>query len=161
MASEPAKITAKASAKSRGTTAPRQALIVDADPVSREFYRRVLTGCGLQVRDTTSGVAAVTTARDWKPDIIIVDLQLPDVPGRQAVEWLRSIPGLKKTPVITIGWQGGSTMEPQTPGGEWASLAKPVSPRVLRQMIDRLSRKGGRPTGGGEKPHLPPAASAE
>ena len=63
-------------------------------PVSKTF--------GFSVNAVDSGVAAVTTARQTKPDVVLFDLQLRDVSGHDLVNWLRANPALHDVPLIAI-----------------------------------------------------------
>lgn len=122
----------------------RRALVVDADPVAREQLRQVLQDSGCTVREAVSGVAAVIAARAEAPDVIVMDMQLPDVPGQQAVEWLRALPGGKEIPMVTLTWRHGIPAPGGTTAGPVLGLTKPVSTRALRQAIGRIL--AGEPT---------------
>lgn len=115
-----------------------RALVVDADPVAREQLRDVLQDSGCSVREAVSGVAAVVAARAEAPDLIVMDMQLPDVPGQQAVEWLQALPGGEKIPLITLTWRPGVSAADCTTAGPVVALTKPVSPRAFRHAIGRL-----------------------
>lgn len=120
------------------STPRRRALVVDADPVARQQLRQVLQDSGCAVREAVSGVAAVIAARAEAPDVIVMDMQLPDVPGQQAVEWLRALPGGKKIPLITLTWRPWFPAAGSAAAGPVLDLAKPVSSRALRQAIGRI-----------------------
>ncbi len=124
------------------SAARRRALVIDADSAARNLYRDVLEGCGFTVRDVGSGVAAVTAARAEAPDVVVMDMQLPDVPGQLAVDWLRSLPGLASTPVITLSWRGDAPAGRMVSPGSWI-ITKPIQPRTLRQVIDRATPPRG------------------
>jgi len=112
-------------------------LVVNADPVARDRYRRVLQTFGCTVQEAASGVAAVVAARAESPDVIVMDMQLPDVPGQEAVEWLKALPGGRDTPVITVSWQDRDPALQSSTTGLVFSLSKPVSKRALRQAVSR------------------------
>lgn len=83
---------------------PRRALLVVADPVMRQRCRATLGNAGFAVaNDIESGAAAVTTAREQRPEVIILSQQLSDVPADEAVKWLRSNRDLATTPIIILG----------------------------------------------------------
>jgi CheY-like chemotaxis protein len=79
----------------------RAALLVSADANRRRACREIFEKLGFTVADVDSGVAAVVSARDRAPDVILVDEQLRDVPGDEAIGWLRSNPVLASTPIIS------------------------------------------------------------
>jgi two-component system cell cycle response regulator DivK len=119
---------------------PDRALLVGTDSATLRLCRDVLARSGFIVDTAGSGVAALISARDRHPDLIIMDLQLPDVAAREAVSWLRGNPALQATPIIVL--------TPTTPDDRdiaairpAASLRKPVSAaniqRAIRQLCER------------------------
>jgi two-component system cell cycle response regulator DivK len=88
-----------------------------------------------------SGVAAVMAARESKPDLILMDLQLRDVAGREAIGWLRSNAALRSTPIVVLTTAAEGDAEP-TAVGPGVSLPKPASPaavqRIVRDLLGRL-----------------------
>lgn len=77
-------------------------------------------------------------ARAEVPDVIVMDMPLSDVPGREAIGWLRALPGGGKTALITLDWQPGVPAAGQPVEGLGLGLTKPVSTRILRQAISRI-----------------------
>lgn len=63
----------------------RHALVAEADPAMLRLYREVLESSGFVVEAADSGIAAVVAAREGRPDLILVALQLRDVSGREAI----------------------------------------------------------------------------
>jgi len=80
----------------------RRALVVEAEPVTLQLCRDTLENSGFVVDAVESGIAAVVSAREGLPDVIVMDVQLRDVPGREAIAWLRSNPALRSTPIIVL-----------------------------------------------------------
>jgi two-component system, chemotaxis family, chemotaxis protein CheY len=117
----------------------RRALVVEADPGTLRLCRDALESSGFVVDAVDSGIAAVVVARKRFPDLIFMDLQLRDVPGREAIGWLRSNPALRSTPIIilTTNAEDDSVLAATRPG---ASLRKPVSPAAIRRAIRELLR---------------------
>ncbi len=111
-----------------------RALVVGADPVTLRFCRDALKCSGFAVDAVDSGIAAVVAAREDLPDLIFVDVQLRDVPGREAIRWLRSNPALQSTPIIVLTTNAEEDAAPDLtrPG---PSLLKPVSLAALRRVI--------------------------
>ena len=113
---------------------PRRALVVEADPVTLQLCRDVLESSGFVVDAVDSGIGAVVAAREGLPDLILMDLQLRDVPGGEAIGWLRSNPALRSTPIVVLTANAGddailATTRPA------ASLRKPLSPLTIRRTI--------------------------
>jgi two-component system, cell cycle response regulator DivK len=112
----------------------RRVLVVESEPATLQMCRSVLEGSGFVVDAVDSGIAAVVAAREELPDVILMDLQLRDVPGREAIGWLRSNPALKSTPIIVLTdyAEDEAELAATRPG---ASLRKPLSPAMIRRMI--------------------------
>ena len=112
----------------------RRALVVEADPATLQLCRAVLESSGFVVDAVDSGIAAVVAAREGLPDLILMDLQLRDVPGREAIGWLRSNPALRSTPIVvlTANAEEEADLVATRPG---ASLRKPVSPAAIQRTI--------------------------
>lgn len=123
------------------TTSPkrscRRALVIETDPTTLRLCRDVLESSGFLVEATDSGIAAVVAAREGLPDLILVDLQLRDVPGREAIGWLRANPALQSTPIIVLATNAEDDQVPAaTRPGAW--LRKPVSPAGIRRAISEV-----------------------
>jgi CheY-like chemotaxis protein len=93
----------------------RRALVVDEDTMALRVCREVVEKAGFAVEAVDSGVAAVISARDRRPEFIFIAPQLRDVPGSKAVEWLRANPALRAIPIVV--------------------LPKPVTAGAIRQCI--------------------------
>lgn len=115
----------------------RRALVVDAEAATSQLCRDVLERCGFVVDVVDTGIAAVVTTRRVLPDLILVDEQLRDVPGREAVLWLRSNPELRSTPIIVLTMGAGDAKDSNiaTPG---AVLQKPTSVDSIQQLIRKI-----------------------
>ena len=124
-----------ASTKTPGSS-HRRALVISADPVTLRSCRDALESSGFDVDAVESGIAAIIAARASLPALIFVDGQLRDVPGREAIKWLRSIPALKTTPVIVLASEaeeGAVTVARPDP-----ALRKPISLAAIRTTIQEL-----------------------
>lgn len=112
----------------------RRALVAASDAAARDACRSALVA-GWEVVVVDSGVAAVIAARQDAPAVIFVDLQLRDVPGGEAVAWLRSNPALDTVPIVLIA--GGAEDDAEIAAiHPHALLRKPVS----RGAVERVAR---------------------
>jgi len=93
-----------------------------------------LESSGFAVDAVDSGIAAVVAAREDLPDLIFVDVQLRDVPGPEAIRWLRSNPALQSTPIIvlTAEAEDDAVLAVTRPN---PSLRKPVSLAAIWRTI--------------------------
>ncbi|MEV8564472.1 response regulator transcription factor [Streptomyces sp. NPDC051322] len=69
--------------------APVRVLVVDDEPDVTEVLERVLTGEGWDVRTAADGLSALASARDFRPDAVVLDWMLPDLDGLQVLRELR------------------------------------------------------------------------
>jgi len=112
----------------------RRALVVEADPGTRKVFQGALHRCGMVADMVDNGVAAVAKARRKRPDVIIMDFQLRDSAGLEVIQWLRSNPALKSTPVIVLTTNAHDVSRSKS----WtvdAVLLKPVSSEAMESAI--------------------------
>jgi DNA-binding response OmpR family regulator len=127
------------------TMAPRSStvLVVEDERKIRDFVRGYLEREGYGVLSTDSGAEAITIARGQEPDLVILDLGLPDVPGEEVARELRTF---SRVPILILTARAAE--EDRIRGLELGAddyLTKPFSPRelVLRaQAILRRARGG-------------------
>lgn len=116
----------------------RSALVVASDAVSRAMCRSALESCDWQVVTADSGVAAVIEARRKVPAAIFIELQLRDVPGREALGWLRSNPDLSDVPVVLIS--GGADDDDEISRiAPDALLRRPVTRQAVARIVSGLA----------------------
>ena len=112
----------------------RRALVVGADSETLQLCRDALESSGFVADAVDSGIAAVVAARASPPDLVLVDVQLRDVPGCEAIGWLRSNPSLQSTPIIVLTTDAEDDVVSAF-ARPYASLPKPVSPAAIRRTI--------------------------
>ncbi len=111
-------------------------LVVDDDPSIREIIRLVLEKDGLSVVEAANGRAAVESAKANRPDIILMDITMPEMDGYEATEQIRHEPGLEHVPIIFL-----TGRPPAEDNGEafrrggTAFMRKPFTNATLRDMI--------------------------
>lgn len=84
----------------------KKILIVDDSPTERLILSKILTRNGYQVEMAESGAQAVTVARDTKPDLVLMDIVMPDVNGFQATRIFLKDPVLRDIPIIICSTKG-------------------------------------------------------
>ena len=91
---------------SPGTAAPPPAaplvLVVDDDERNRKLAQDVLRSSGLRTIEATSGSAAITLARDRLPDVVLLDMRLPDMEGGDVARALRAGGRTAHIPVVAV-----------------------------------------------------------
>jgi two-component system cell cycle response regulator DivK len=81
---------------------PANILIVDDTPANLQLIAYLLENSGFNVLDAETGEEAIERAREWNPDLVVLDIQLPDIDGYETLNRLRSDPAFADTPVIAV-----------------------------------------------------------
>jgi len=127
-------------------------LVVEDERKLREFIRSYLENAGFTVLSTESGAEALTMAATAAPDLVILDLGLPDVPGETVARELRAASAAHAGPRILM-LTAKSTEEDRVRGLELGAddyVTKPFSPRELVLRVQAILRRGaGGGAGGG------------
>src|ERR1700727_290359 len=116
-------------------------LVVEDERKLRELVRSYLERAGFAVLSTESGAEAITLAATAAPDLVILDLGLPDVPGESV---LRGVRALGPVPVLML--TAMSSEEDRIRGLELGAddyVTKPFSPRQLVLRVQAILRRGG------------------
>ncbi len=77
-------------------------LVVEDDPSVRGLLHTLLTGEGYEVATASDGLAGLVKASSVKPDLMLLDLMMPDLGGVRVLEELRGDPALADVPVIVV-----------------------------------------------------------
>jgi putative two-component system response regulator len=110
--------------------------VVDDDPEIRRLLRALLAAAGYEVEEFGSGVPALERLHSNPPDLVLLDLQLPDLSGHRILEEIRLDPATRLLPVIML--TGHATLEEKlraTREGVTDFLAKPVA---IEELLPRV-----------------------
>jgi two-component system, cell cycle response regulator DivK len=114
-------------------------LYVEDNEVNRKIVRDLLKRTSYRLLEASDGEAGVAMARRERPDLILMDLQLPQISGLEATRTLRREPATADTPIIAItSFALAGDEEQAKAAGATTYLAKPYSPRVLLGLIRSL-----------------------
>ena len=103
-------------------------LLVEDNEDNRTVYRTILEHFGYEVIEARNGEDGVRMAREDRPDLILMDIQLPEVSGLEVTKWLKEDDDLKAIPVIAItAFAMKGDEERIREGGCEAYLSKPIS----------------------------------
>ena len=103
-------------------------LIVDDEPDVRMLLRMFFERQGYAVCWGCDGEEAVELARKHRPDLVLMDIQLPEVSGLEVTKWLKDDPELKVIPVVAVtAFAMKGDEERIRQGGCEAYLSKPIS----------------------------------
>ncbi len=86
----------------RMTTRMKQILIVDDEPLWVKMVSRLLQGRGYDVRSATNGSEALEALRTYEPDLILLDVKMPDMNGFDLLDRIKKVPRLAVKPVVFI-----------------------------------------------------------
>jgi DNA-binding response OmpR family regulator len=120
-------------------------LLVEDERKLRDLVRSYLERAGLTVLSTGSGAEAISLASAAAPDLVILDLGLPDVPGESVARELRDD---GQVPILML--TAKATQEDRIVGLELGAddyVTKPFSPRELVLRVQAILRRGGPATG--------------
>lgn len=131
----------------QGNAPQKKILIVDDEPDILEFLKYNLKREGYDVVTAPDGKQALTVAAAEKPDLIILDIMMPEMDGVEACNRLRSIKEFQHTPIafLTARDEDFSQIAALDSGGD-DYITKPIKPRVLISRIQALLRRSGRPS---------------
>ena len=114
-------------------------LVVDDSQDMRELLQRLLERAGYRVVVAEDGQASLTQAKRHHPDLILMDLSLPDMDGWEAVAHLRKMREFGTTPILAVTAHVSPFEEDRAmAAGCTAHLGKPFDTRVLLQEVARL-----------------------
>jgi len=137
-------------------------LVVDDVAINRVFLRATLTALGAEVIEASGGTEAVEAVAGTPFDLVLMDLQMPEMDGREALQEIRALGGRARTmPVVVVTADAMSgTREALLAEGFDGYLAKPVRRDDLASLLAGLQAAGGADADAREAPILNEAALA-
>ncbi len=120
-------------------------LVVDDSEDMRKMLTQLLERAGYRVVLAGDGQTSLTQAKQHHPDLILMDLSLPDINGWEAVELLRKMSEFRDTPIIAVTAHVSSVDQERALAiGCSVHIGKPFKTKVLLQSIADLSTRGKR-----------------
>lgn len=113
-------------------------LIVDDEASVADLIEAVLVSEGYTVAIARDGIQGILLARDWKPDLVLMDVMLPGIDGTTAIRRLKSDPETSELPIVAMS--AGRTIRRQSNelSDADAALAKPFDIEALLAQIEFL-----------------------
>ena len=128
--------------KANETTDPptrKKVLIVEDNDLNMKLFNDLLVAHGYGTLQTKDGTEALALAREYRPDLILMDIQLPEVSGLQVTQWLKSDDILRSIPVIAVtAFAMKGDEEKIRDGGCEAYIAKPISVSSFLKTVERF-----------------------
>jgi two-component system, cell cycle response regulator DivK len=111
-------------------------LYVEDNEANRKMVRLLLMNTAYALIEAYDGEAGVAKALETRPDLILMDIQLPKISGIEAMRRLRAEPSMAATPIIAItSFALSGDDQKAKDAGATAYIAKPYSPRDLLALI--------------------------
>ena len=111
-------------------------LVIEDNEDNRQIIRDLLTSLGCELIEAVDGVQGVAMAQSHRPDLILMDIQLPEMDGYEATRQIRTVPELAHVPIIAVTSYALSGDEAKArDAGCNGYVAKPFSPRELLAKI--------------------------
>ncbi len=103
-------------------------LIVEDNELNMKLFHDLLVAHGYKVLQTSNGMEALSIAREHHPDLIVMDIQLPEVSGLDVTRWIKDDDDLHDIPVVAVtAFAMKGDEERIREGGCEAYIAKPIS----------------------------------
>jgi len=111
-----------------GKSMPKKVMIVEDNELNMKLFRDLIEASGYETVRTRNGLEALDLARLHKPDLILMDIQLPEVSGLEVTKWLKQDDDLHVIPVIAVtAFAMKGDEERIRQGGCEAYISKPIS----------------------------------
>ena len=111
-------------------------LVIEDQEDNRIILRDLLTSAGFEIIEAVNGQEGVTMAESEKPDLILMDIQLPVIDGYEATRRIKGNPSLASIPIIAVTSYalGGDEAKAMAAGCD-GYITKPFSPRLLLEKV--------------------------
>ena len=118
----------------------KRILVVEDQEDNRRILRDLLHHAGFEVIEVGDGEQALTATATQRPDVILMDIQLPLLDGYEATRRIKADPVLKHIPIIVVTSYALSGDEAKARAAGDAYMAKPYSPKALLAKIREYAR---------------------
>lgn len=119
--------------------AQKTVLVVEDEPDAAELFAEMMRVNGFRVIKMFSSTPAISMIAQEKPDVVILDVMMPDVSGLEVLRFMRREPELKDIPVIVVSAKSmPSDIRTGMDAGASIYLTKPVGYLDLKHAVERL-----------------------
>jgi signal transduction histidine kinase/CheY-like chemotaxis protein len=121
-----------------GSSPQRRIMVVDDNVDALEMLAMLVEGDGHAVVTAHNGAEALELAASWKPDVVLLDIGMPDMDGYEIARQMKQEPRLSRTRLIALtGYGGEEDIRKSRAAGFDHHLVKPVDHALLRQLLAR------------------------
>ncbi|WP_143271896.1 response regulator [Azospirillum brasilense] len=119
----------------------KRVLIVEDNELNMKLFHDLLEAHGYATLQTRNGMDALAIAREHRPDLILMDIQLPEVSGLEVTGWIKDDPELASIPIIAVtAFAMKGDEEKIREGGCEDYIAKPISVTKFLQTVQKFLR---------------------
>ena len=114
----------------------KKVMIVEDNELNMKLFHDLLYSQGYETVESNNGLLALDLAREHRPDLILMDIQLPEVSGLDVTKWLKEDEELKDIPVIAVtAFAMKGDEERIRNGGCEAYISKPISISTFLETV--------------------------
>ncbi len=122
-----------------GNGSAKTVLVVEDNELNMKLFHDLLEAHGYNILQTKDGMDALRIAREHRPDLILMDIQLPEVSGLEVTKWIKEDENLKSIPVIAVtAFAMKGDEEKIREGGCEAYIAKPISVTNFLETVQKF-----------------------
>jgi two-component system cell cycle response regulator DivK len=117
-------------------------LIVEDNELNMKLFHDLLEAHGYTTIETRNGIEALDLARKHRPDLILMDIQLPEVSGLEVTKWIKEDDDLRSIPIVAItAFAMKGDEERIRAGGCEAYLSKPISVSKFLETVRHFTKE--------------------
>ncbi len=114
-------------------------LVVEDNELNMKLFHDLLEANGYNIVQTRNGLEAIDLAREHHPDLILMDIQLPEVSGLEVTKWIKEDDDLRSIPVIAVtAFAMKGDEERIRSGGCEAYISKPISVMTFLETVRKF-----------------------
>jgi CheY-like chemotaxis protein len=118
-------------------------IVVEDEPDAAELFAEMMRVSGFRVFKTYSSTPAISLINKEQPDVVILDIMMPDISGLEVLRFMRRDPQLKDIPVIVVSARSmPSDIKEGLEAGATIYLTKPVGYLDLKKSVDQVMQEG-------------------
>jgi CheY-like chemotaxis protein len=119
-------------------------LVIEDDEYSRDALAHLLAAEGYEAQSASDGESGLTKAHEMQPDVIVLDLNLPGIDGKEVIQMLRNDGPLRDVPILIVTGDEDRAAQSAVEMGADGYLTKPVEFDDLIGAIDKLKGAANR-----------------
>ena len=118
-------------------------IVVEDEPDAAELFAEMMRVSGFRVLKTYSSTPAISMIAKERPDVVILDIMMPDVSGLEVLRFMKREPQLKDIPVVVVSARSmPSAIQEGLEAGANLYLTKPVGYLDLKKAVDQVMQAG-------------------